>query len=246
MEWLLNHRAGRGVDRAVRRIAGFAPNVDWDSLLDGNFKQAGRASPTAQLRPDRRLGRGIRPADGAPSSANDIDSLDPGDLLSPRRTALRGEFFGSWDKLIASIPSTCSNRSRGRASINPCWKSALVAGASIATRHTTVVPALARPAVGEQLPTATSRTTRRRRARLGAPCRKDETDAACCALKGYLSLSVASRGATECTCDMSETLGKVLFRQRPGTRRTSKRQGNSPRADHRASTFWRGTGAEEA
>ena len=116
---------------------GFSLNVDWDRLLDGNFKEAWQNFEHGSNFDPTGVTRHLAPLT-ALLSANDIDPTDPGDLLSPRRTALRREFFGSWDKPIVPILVNMSQSDSWQSEFYPCKKSALVAARL--ERHETYDP----------------------------------------------------------------------------------------------------------
>ena len=116
---------------------GVALNVDWDRLLDGNFKEAWQNFAHGSNFDPTGVTRHLAPLT-ALLSANDIDPADPGDLLSPRRTALRRDFFGSWDKPIVPILVNMSQSDSWQSQYYPCKKSALVAARL--DRHETYDP----------------------------------------------------------------------------------------------------------
>ena len=112
-------------------------NVDWDRLLDGNFKEAWQNFAHGSNFDPTGVTRHLAPLT-ALLAANDIDPGDPGDLLSPRRTALRREFFASWDKPIVPILVNMSQSDSWQSRFYPCKKSALVAARL--DRHETYDP----------------------------------------------------------------------------------------------------------
>jgi hypothetical protein len=112
-------------------------NVDWDRLLDGNFKEAWQNFSHGSNFDPTGVTRHLAPLT-ALLSANDIEPGDPGDLLSPRRTALRREFFGSWDKPIVPILVKGSQSDSWLSDHYPCKTSALIAARL--DRHETYDP----------------------------------------------------------------------------------------------------------
>jgi pimeloyl-ACP methyl ester carboxylesterase len=112
-------------------------NIDWDRLLDGNFKEAWQNFVHGSNFDPTGVTRHLAPLT-ALLAANDIEPADPGDLLSPRRAALRREFFASWDKPIVPILVNMSQSDSWQSKYYPCKKSALVAARL--DRHETYDP----------------------------------------------------------------------------------------------------------
>ncbi|MDQ3070369.1 MAG: hypothetical protein M3R55_11670 [Acidobacteriota bacterium] len=139
MEWLPNFIvwSPASIWSSFGGSPGFALNVDWDRLLDGNFKEAWQNFVQGSNFDPTGVTRHLAPLT-ALLSANDIEPGDPGDLLSPRRTALRREFFGSWDKPIVPILVNMSQSDSWQSEHYPCKKSALVAARL--DRHETYDP----------------------------------------------------------------------------------------------------------
>lgn len=116
---------------------GINVDIDWDRLLDGNFKEAWQNFAHGSNFDPTGVTRHLAPLT-ALISANDIDPADPADLLSPRRTALRRDFFGSWDKPIVPILVNMSQSDSWQSQFYPCKKSALIAARL--ERHETYDP----------------------------------------------------------------------------------------------------------
>jgi hypothetical protein len=116
---------------------GVAVNVDWDRLLNGNFKEAWQNFVQGSNFDPTGVTRHLAPLT-ALLAANDIEAADPNDLLSPRRSALRREFFASWDKPIVPILVNMSQSDSWQSEFYPCKQSALVAARL--DRHETYDP----------------------------------------------------------------------------------------------------------
>jgi len=104
---------------------GISINIDWDNLLDGNFKELWQNFAQGSNFDPTGVTRHLAPLTALLAAGN-VDTKDPNDLFSPERANLRREFFGSWDKPIVPVLVKVAQSDTWQSDHYPCKKSMIV------------------------------------------------------------------------------------------------------------------------